>query len=239
MYPLTVNLHDLDAWLAHAPGAAGGNSGLPPDLAPVQEPRMTPEGLLTGLLVSALEPVLGEIERLGSAPVRDDLQFDGRPRPAQRQLYAWLYAPDRRIACAVHTPRWEPPQGKPPQGEPPRVRADRPEARRNWDALLHEHFHAHFHSGPGWTTVGSVAMPLRVPFDEPGLKISPVLALWAPVSAGEHYLSETMTASIRNGLPKVVAVQVFSAELYVRALLASGRSTVDVAAHHGAASLQS
>jgi hypothetical protein len=99
--------------------------------------------------------------------------------------------------------------------------------------------HEHFHSATGWTTVGAVAMPLRVPFDEPGLKIRPLLAVWAPASSGEHYLSETMTASVRHGGPNVTGIQVFSAALYVRARLEAGDSTVDVAPHYGAASLHS
>lgn len=196
---LTVSLSALEAWLSGAPGA--------PDVAP--------QDLLTGLVINALQPVLGEIERLDNVPVRDDLQFGARPKPEVRQLHAWLYAPERRIACAVHTPAWEPP-----------TMGQQANARRNWDALLDEHFHAHFRSGTGWTTVGAVAMPLRVPFDEPGLKIRPLLALWAPVSSGEHYMSETMTASVRQGAPHVTGVQVFSASLYVQALLAAGRSTV-------------
>ena len=69
-------------------------------------------------------------------------------------------------------------------------------------------------------------MPLRAPFDEPGLKILPLLALWAPVASGEHYLSETMRASVRHGEPCVTAVQVFSASMYVQALKAAGRSAV-------------
>ncbi len=218
-HPLTVHLDALDRWLS------GG--GTAPDL----EFEPAPRDLLTGLAASALQPQLGEIEWLDSVPSRDDSQFGDRPFPPVRQLHAWLYAPDRRIACAVHTPDWQPPATNGGAGRHELARA-------NWDALLHEHFHAHFRSGNGWTGVGAVAMPLRVPFDEPGLKIQPLLVLRTPVSSGQHYLSETMTASVRHGAPHVTRVQVFSAALYVQARLAAGHSTVDLTPQQGATSLQ-
>ncbi len=214
---LDVSLKALEGLAA----PAGPGSGCP-DPARLNMPA---QDLITGLVISALEPSLGEIEWLDGVPVRDDLQFKDQVLPGQARLHAWLYAPGGRVAMAVHAPNWTAPQ----------TMASQRQARQNWDALLREHLHAS--SGQGWSELGAVAMPVRPPFDEPGLKLWPLLALWAPVSCGETYLSETKTASVRHGGPAVIGVRVFSAALYIRALLDEGRSSVRINTPHSSSVL--
>jgi hypothetical protein len=223
--PVTVT--QLSAWISRA---AQSTQDLPQDLVP----GLSCAELLSSLVMTALEPAAHEIEMLESVPRRDDLQFDGRPMPSQRVLTAWLYAPGQKVAYALHTPGWQAPAPYSPA--PPSPAAGlRPHSRQNWDALLREHFH----SGQGWTAVSAVAMPVRVPFDEPGLKIAPLLALWAPVSPGEQWLGETMTTSVRHGLPHVVRVQIFSAALFVASIQAAGQDTLDVVPRRSTAGLLS
>jgi len=208
---VTVPVAQLSAWIARA---ADGADDLPQDLVP----GLTAPELLTSLVISALEPSTGDLELLEGVPRRDDLQFGGRPMPSLEHLTAWLYAPGRKVAYALHTPGWHAPAPRP---------------RQNWDALLGEHFH----SGQGWTALSAVAMPVRVPFDEAGLRIAPLLALWAPASPGDQWLSETMTTSFRHGAPHVVRVQVFSAAVFAAGLQAGGQDTLDVVPYRSTAGL--
>jgi hypothetical protein len=169
----------------------------------------TASELLIGLTAAALRETATDLELLQSVPVRDDAAFGDRPKPTSvTQLDAWLYSASRRVAYAVHAPDW----------------AGAGTGSGGWQALLQQHLHGDFHSGHGWTPVNAVAMPVRRPFDEPGLRIRPLLSLWAPVSQhGTDWFSETMTASVHDGRPHVVAVQVFSAAAYLRRLLADGQ----------------
>jgi hypothetical protein len=165
---------------------------------------------LIALTAYALRETIGDLERLQSVPIRDDAQFGDRPKPAVTRLEAWLYSSTQRIAFAVHTPDWA---------------SDSPAAVDGWQALLREHLHGDFHAGHGWTPVNAVAMPVRKPFDEPGLRVVPLLSLWAPVSQqADAYFSETMTASVREGRPHVVGVRVFSAAVYLREAATGARA---------------
>jgi hypothetical protein len=167
--------------------------------------------VLLALATAALSATAGEIELLESRPRRDDLQFGSRPRPAAEHLAAWLYAPAHRIAYAVHAPDWTPPPGG--------------TARDGWVALLADHLHA----TQRWTDVNVVAMPVHVPFDEPGLRVVPLLALWTDVSPdGQAWLGGTMASSLRRGSPHVVPVQCFSGTRFAAAQLLGGVTTVDV-----------
>jgi hypothetical protein len=241
VFPLTIPLSALSAWITASAGtdvtvADGSGAVLTGDLPGDHDAPLTGDlrahlpadlsaaELLVSLVAAALEPAAGELEQLDNLPTRDDGQFDGRPMPEVERLAAWLYAPTQRIAHAVHTPSWRAPVPFSPADQPSLTLGRRAPARQNWDALLRDHFH----SGQGWTPVSAVAMPLRLPFDEPGLKIAPLLALWSPVSADEQWLSETMTTSVRHGAPHVVRVQVFSAAMYVRSLHEAGHETVEV-----------
>jgi hypothetical protein len=230
VFPLTISLPALSAWIAPADGTVSE-----PDQIEALAPGLTASDLLVSLVAAALEPAAGELELLDNLPQRDDAQFAGRPTPQTEQLSAWLYAPQQRIAHAVHTPPWRAPSPCPPADQPSQALGRRSTARQNWDALLREHFH----SGQGWTPISAVAMPLRVPFDEPGLKVAPLLALWPAASADEQWLSETMTTSIRHGAPHVARVQVFSAAMYLRRLQAAGHETIDVLPQQRTASLLS
>jgi hypothetical protein len=74
-------------------------------------------------------------------------------------------------------------------------------------------------------------MPVRRPFDESGLRVVPLLSLWPPVSQhADDWFSETMTASVFDGRPQVVAVRVFSAAVYLRRLAQSGQRWFELTA---------
>jgi len=205
-------LIDVSSLLAAA--VAGTPADLPPGLDASE--------LLTALTAAALRESASDLEVLAGRPLRDDAQFGDRPRPVPvTHLGAWLYSASRRVAYAVHTPDWTAPAHDPPRWAGP----------AGWAALLREHLHGDFHAGHGWTPVNAVAMPVRRPFDEPGLRIRPLLALWSPVSQhGDDWFSETMTASVREGRPHVVAVQVFSAAAYLRRLAADGQHRFELTA---------
>lgn len=197
----------IDVARLSAAAAGGGPLGLPA--------RLDACDLLTALTAAAVRESAADLELLQSIPIRDDTHFGDRPRPAGvTQLGAWLYSASTRTAYAVHTPQWSTPTTAPERWTGP----------EGWAALLREHLHGDFHAGPGWTPVNAVAMPVRRPFDEPGLRIRPLLSLWAPVSQhADAWFSETMTASVHQGRPHVVAVQVFSAAAYLRRLTTDGR----------------
>jgi hypothetical protein len=189
------------------------------DLAAGLPAGLTATDLLTALAAAALRETASDLELLHSVPARDDAQFGDRPRPAATHLEAWLYSAAHRVAYAVHTPSWSPPDPDP----------DRWTGAAGWSALLREHLHGDFHAGRGWTAVNAVAMPVHRPFDEPGLRIRPLLALWPPVSqTGDDWFSETMTATVRDGGPHVTAVRVFSAAAYLRRLTAAGRRVFEL-----------
>jgi hypothetical protein len=173
--------------------------------------RLSRAELLIALTGAALRETTADIELLQSRPTRDDAQFGDRPRPLNvTSLDAWLYSPSKRVAYAVHTPDWTP--ATPASTSTP----SSADALAGWTAILREHLHGDFHDLQGWTDVNAVAMPVRLPFDEPGLKIRPLLALGWPVSQdGTHWFSEAMTATLRNACPYVVPVLVFSAALYL------------------------
>ncbi len=160
------------------------------------------------VLESALRARHPDLERLERRPRRDDLAFGDLPVPAvQPLLDAWLYAPAARTAYPVLLGD----DGRLPRGGPVEV----------WRALLSEHLHA-LSAGRHWTALSVVAMPLLPPFDEPGLRVRPLLALQGEVSAdGGSWLSEVMVATVRNGRPHVLPVLVFSAGAYRRNLVAA------------------
>ena len=189
--------------------------------------------LLIALTTAAVRETAGagDLELLQSIPARDATQFGDRPRPTEvTRLGAWLYSASQRIAYAVHTPNWTAPTADPQEWT----------GRAGWEALLREHLHGDFHAGHGWTEVNAVAMPVRRPFDEPGLRVAPLLALWSPVSQqGNQWFSETMTAAVLAGRPHVVAVRVFSAAAYLRRLTSAGDRWFDVTAADRRSSLVS
>jgi hypothetical protein len=186
-------------------------AGCPPELPT----GLSATELLTALTAAAIRESAEDLELLHSVPLRDDDQFGDRPRPdGVDRLSAWLYSASNRVAYAVHTPDWTSPAAGPAQWSGP----------AGWRALLHEHLHGDFHAGHGWTPVNAVAMPVRRPFDELGLRVRPLLALWPPVSQqADDHLSETMVAGVHEGRPQVVAVQVFSAAAYLRHLTRAGQ----------------
>lgn len=213
---------DLKPLLADA--AAGRPIAAPPGLSDTD--------LLIAVTMAAVRETAGDLELLQSIPARDDDQFGDRPRPAGvTHLGAWFYSASHRIAYAVHTPTWAGPTADPEHWS----------GADGWTALLRDHLHGDFHAGRGWSPVNAVAMPVRRPFDEPGLRVVPLLAVWAPVTGptsqrpaggqpGDDWFAETMTASVQAGRPHVVAVRVFSAAAYLRRLTATGNRRFDVTA---------
>jgi hypothetical protein len=188
--------------------------------------------LLTALTAVAIRESAGDLELLHSVPIRDDAQFGDRPSPVPvTHLGAWLYSAANRVAYAVHTPDWEPPPIDRQASDRQPIDPTHQNGRTGWSALLREHLHGDFQAGRGWTPVNVVAMPVRRPFDEVGLRVMPLLSLWPPVSQhGDNCFSETMTATVRDGRPYVVAVRVFSAAIYLRQALEAGRRWVDLTA---------
>lgn len=147
--------------------------------------------------MDALAATDPDLERLSRPPMRDDAHVGDRPRPPLDRLDAWLYSPARRVAEAVLVTDWTATPGASP--------------RAAWHELLATHLHA----GPGWTPVNAVAMPVHPPFDEPGLRLRPLLVVpGAVASAPGQYLSETMVGTVRFGASHVVPVRVFSAALW-------------------------
>jgi len=212
---LRIDLEKLSATLS-----AGSRTNLN-DLAELMA-GLSPTDLLTALTAVAIRETAGDLELLHSVPIRDDAQFGDRPSsvPVAR-LGAWLYSAANRVAYAVHTPDWE----------PPALDLEHQSGRAGWSALLREHLHGDFQAGRGWTPVNVVAMPVRKPFDELGLRVVPLLSLWPPVSQhGDSCFSETMTATVRDGRPYVVAVRVFSAAIYLRRALEAGQRWVELTA---------
>lgn len=221
MEPVRIDLEQLSA-----SASAGGRIDLPIGLTATE--------LLIGLTAAAVRETASDLELLLSVPARDDAQFGDGPRPTEvTELSAWLYSASNRVAYAVHTSNWTPPSTAPdPTSDPvPTSDPDQSTEQAAWSALLREHLHGDFHAGRGWTPVNAVAMPVRKPFDESGLRIVPLLALWPSVSQhANDWFSETMTATVFESRPQVVAVRVFSAAAYLRRLTASGQRWFELTA---------
>jgi len=90
-----------------------------------------------------------------------------------------------------------------------------------WDWLVREHFMEQV-----WTGVNKVALPLKPPSRMPSAdsyEVRRILAVWTPVSSdGRSCLSRVSTTTIRQEELAGIEVEVFSASLYLRELLATG-----------------
>lgn len=158
---------------------------------------------LLDTLDAALLERYPDLERLERRPRRDDGAFGARGVPGglPEELDAWLYAPSARVAFAVLL------------GDAAQL-GECATPQRAWQRLMAEHLHA-AGAGREWTGLSSVAMPVLPPFDEPGLRVTPVLALEPQVSpAGAGWLSDVMVATVRAGHPHVVPMLVFSAAAF-------------------------
>lgn len=83
----------------------------------------------------------------------------------------------------------------------------------------------------GWSDVNKVALPLKPPRSMPSRDMADVrriLAVWRPVSEdGRSYLSRVATTTVRDGDLADIEVEIFSASLYLRGLLAGGMTHLE------------
>ncbi|MGP3777025.1 hypothetical protein ACTWJ8_39955 (plasmid) [Streptomyces sp. SDT5-1] len=184
---------------------------------------LTGEELLLDCLIPALADA-GPLELLPGRPRRDDAAFTAacERRPTFRDLDAWLALGDQRLV-AVECKQLTAASFK---GEtvPEDADALADFARRQWRWL----------SDPGgwdkWDSYTKVALPLLPPAGRTPADVQQarrILAVWRPVSQdGISAFSTLNTTTLQDGRWVDVAVEVFSASLYLRGLLAAGVTTL-------------
>ncbi|MGW6145601.1 hypothetical protein [Streptomyces sp. NPDC055140] len=112
------------------------------------------------------------------------------------------------------------------------------DGRCEWLRLKADHF-----TDPMWTDTNKVALPLKPPrplpagiADEVAGNPTRILAYWRPVTRAGEWFSDLTTTSHDTTVP--VRVRVFSASLYLRALLANGTDALPTTFDHSRARLE-
>lgn len=194
--------------------------------------RVETETALTGklsnflgesLLLSALSRYLTvnrghQVQVLGGRPHRDNSELAGRGG-APRDLDAWLLLDGEHLA-AVECKHWTSSSVN-YSTVPGTSEALADHAKAEWQWLVSEHFAPLL-----WTDVNKVALPLQPPRMLPSSSTAEarrILAVWTPVSEDGHScLSRAATTTVRQGKLVSIEVEVFSASIYLRGLLATG-----------------
>jgi hypothetical protein len=207
--------YDIAALLSRFDTRLKGDTGLTGKLSSL---------LGESLLLSALERYLSaaeghHVQVLGDRPHRDDNEFPGGHDEVPRDLDAWLLLDETELA-AVECKHWTS-SSTDFRSVPvdPRDIAD--SAQDMWEWLVNAEFVPQV-----WTQVNKVALPLKPPLCIPGAITADarrILAVWTPVSEdGRTCMSNVTTTTIRGGALVPVKVEVFSASMYLRDLLAAG-----------------
>jgi hypothetical protein len=183
------------------------------------------EPLLLTVLERYLRTAEGlHVQRLSDRPHRDDSEFRGGRDGIPRDLDAWLLLDQTELA-AVECKHWTSSSTdfRSVPEDPQETAAD---ARDMWDWLVGAEFMPKV-----WTQVNKVALPLKPPHSMPAAVTADarrILAVWTPVSKdGGACLSSAETTTIRDGVLAPVKVDVFSASIYLRELLAAGVTHLD------------
>jgi hypothetical protein len=196
------------------------------------------EGAVTGklssllgesLVLTALAHYLGavenhEVEVLGGRPERDNAAWgdDRSYVPRQKVLDAWLVLGDGQLV-AVECKHWTSSSTHESRSVPEDSEARAAYAMETWTRWVTSAF------GPqaGWTDDNKVALPLKPPEGMPSRDMADVrriLAVWTPTSEnGRSCMSRPLvTKTVRGGELADTKVEVFSASMYLRGLLADG-----------------
>lgn len=201
------------------------------------------EGLLLDALAHAFLREGRTVRQLPGTPRRDDTAFapayatkEERKQALTdipRDLDAWLLLDDTELVaveCKMRTASsWD---GTTTGSD---AVAD---GRCEWRRLTAHHF-----TDPVWTDTNKVALPLKPPRHLPagttgevGANPTRVLAYWRPVTRTGEWFSDLTTTSHDTTVP--VHVRVFSASLYLRALLADGTDVLPATFDHTRARLE-
>lgn len=183
------------------------------------------ESLLLSALARFLKVVQGhEVEVLGDRPHRDDTEFPDDPEDVPRDLDAWLLLDGEQLA-AVECEHWTS-SSRNYRSVPGDSEALADHARAEWECLVREHFVPLV-----WDKVNKVALPLKPPERRPSASTADarrILAVWTQVSKdGRSCLSTGSTTTFHRGELAGIEVEVFSASMYLRALLAAGTAYLE------------
>jgi hypothetical protein len=176
------------------------------------------------LALSALERYLSaaeghRVQVLSDRPHRDDTEFPGGHDEVPRDLDAWLLLDETELA-AVECKHWTSSSNN-YRSVPEDFEDIAASAKDMWEWLVSAHFVPQV-----WTQENKVALPLKPPRCLPDATTADarrILAVWTPVSQdGQSCMSNVTTTTIRGGALAPVKVEVFSASMYLRDLLAVG-----------------
>ncbi|MFF3957403.1 hypothetical protein ACFYY1_29945 [Streptomyces sp. NPDC001890] len=201
------------------------------------------EGILLDALAHALQRESRTVQQLPGTPHRDNTAFAPAHASSEerknalknipRDLDAWLLLDSNELVAVECKMRTASSMDGRSTGTD--AAAD---GRREWQRLMNEHF-----TKAVWTDTNKVALPLTPPQPRPaGLSETKatnptrILAYWRPVTRQGHWFSDLTTTSHDTTLP--VDVRVFSASLYLRALLAEGTNTLPSSFDHTKARLE-
>lgn len=185
------------------------------------------ERLLLSALTRYLRDVEGlEVRALRGRPARDDAEFPAHYK-GPRYLDAWLLLDDRHLA-AVECKHWTSSSTDYRSVPADSVARAAYAKEEMWDWLVSDVFVPRPRK---WTGENKVALPLEQPKDMPSQDMTHVrriLAIWTPVSEdGYSCVSSFTTTTIKGGQWTDVVVEVFSASMYLRDLLAGGVSHLE------------
>ncbi|MFE3387452.1 hypothetical protein [Streptomyces anulatus] len=179
------------------------------------------EGLLLDVLAHALAPS-GDVELLPEVPRRDNDAFDAEnaPVPSVRDLDAWLAHAGELVA--VECKHWTAASTDARRSVPEDAEERAEYARAQWRELTVPADWAR------WTTTTKIALPLRPPYGWTADQVNRarrILIVWRLVSRdGVSALSRHLTTTRREGEWVDLTVEVFSASIHLRQLLAAGIS---------------
>ncbi|MFJ5952601.1 hypothetical protein [Streptomyces noursei] len=201
------------------------------------------EGLLLDALAHALVREGRTVQQLPGTPHRDDTAFAPAHATTEerknaltnipRDLDAWLLLDGTELVaveCKMRT-------ASSMDGKTTGTVAVS-DGWCEWQRLMGAHF-----ARAVWTDTNKVALPLTPPWplpagvsEERAANPIRILAYWRPVTRQGHWLSELTTTSHDTTIP--VHVRVFSASLYLRALLAQGNDALPCTFDHTQVRLQ-
>lgn len=185
------------------------------------------EELLLDVLAHALADG-GPVELLPERPRRDDQAFKDAPSdvavPKVRDLDFWLQLRYREL-MVVECKQWTASSAYGGGSVPEDPAGIAEYARRRWEELDVPEWWSN-----KWDDTTKIALPLRPPAGrtaEDVRKARRVLAVWRPISSnGGSPFSQLSSQTLSGGEWVDVPIEVFSASLYLRQLLADGVRTL-------------
>jgi hypothetical protein len=176
------------------------------------------EDLLLDVLAHALASD-GGVELLQGVPWRDDVAFHAAqaPKPSVRDLDAWFSQAGELIA--VECKQWTA-SSVDMRRSVPEAESLKEYAWEQWKILTAADYWER------WDGTTKIALPLQPPAgwtSEKANRARRILIVWRPISSdGISPLSHHSTTTLRGSEWVELAVEVFSASLYLRGLLAAG-----------------